>query len=270
MSARKAPASRPWWAGPWPIIGVLALIAVVLAVFVAVANRPAPAPSPPPADKTAAILASVTGLDSSSGLAIGSGGVKNPFKAAGGPVLLTSDGKVRVIYLGADYCPYCAAERWSLVVALSRFGTFSGVELMTSSSSDIYPNTPTFSFSKAHFSSDSVAFEATETQTRTGAPLQNPTQEQLDLVRKYDAAGSIPFVDVANESVGVGAAFLPDVLAGKSWEDIAGELRGGTSPAARAIIGDANWITAAICRAGGDKAAACANPSLRGLESQLG
>jgi uncharacterized protein DUF929 len=249
---------------------VLALIAVVLAVFVAVANRPSPAPSPPPPDKTAAILSSVTGLDTQSGLAIGSGGLKNPFKAAGGPVLLTSDGKVRVIYVGADYCPYCAAERWSLLVALSRFGSLSGVELMTSSSTDIYPNTPTFSFSKAQLSSDSVAFQATETQTRTGAPLQTPTQEELGLLQKYDPGGSIPFLDVANLSVGVGAGFLPDVLTGKSWEDIAGELRGGTSPASRAIIGNANWITAAICRAGGNKPALCSDSSLRGLESQLG
>jgi len=26
-----------------------------------------------------------------------------------------------VLYVGAEYCPYCAAQRWSTIIALSRF-----------------------------------------------------------------------------------------------------------------------------------------------------
>ena len=40
---------------------------------------------------------------------------------------LTADGKPEVLYVGAEYCPFCAAERWPVVVALSRFGTWSGL-----------------------------------------------------------------------------------------------------------------------------------------------
>jgi hypothetical protein len=32
-----------------------------------------------------------------------------------------------MLYIGAEYCPYCAAERWPLVMALSKFGTFSNL-----------------------------------------------------------------------------------------------------------------------------------------------
>ena len=41
--------------------------------------------------------------------------------------LLTADGKPLVLYVGAEYCPYCAAERCAMVQALSRFGTFSNL-----------------------------------------------------------------------------------------------------------------------------------------------
>jgi thiol-disulfide isomerase/thioredoxin len=32
------------------------------------------------------------------------------------------DGKLLVFFMGAEYCPYCAAERWAIVRALQRFG----------------------------------------------------------------------------------------------------------------------------------------------------
>ena len=57
--------------------------------------------------------------------------------------------------MGAEYCPYCAAERWAMAVALSRFGTFSDLRLIHSSSADIYPNTPTLSFYRSSYASTS-------------------------------------------------------------------------------------------------------------------
>jgi hypothetical protein len=56
---------------------------------------------------------------------------------------LTVDGKPRVLDVGAEYCPYCATEKWALVVALSRFGTFTGLGQTEPSPSDVYPNTAT-------------------------------------------------------------------------------------------------------------------------------
>ena len=45
-------------------------------------------------------------------------------KPVTGPAL-TSGGKPEMLYIGAEWCPYCAAERWAMAVALRRFGTFS-------------------------------------------------------------------------------------------------------------------------------------------------
>ena len=40
---------------------------------------------------------------------------------------LTDAGKPEVFYLGAEFCPYCAAERWPVVLALLQFGSFTGL-----------------------------------------------------------------------------------------------------------------------------------------------
>ena len=60
--------------------------------------------------------------------------------------LLNINGKPEVLYIGADYCPFCAVTRWGLILALMRFGNFTKLHYMTSSASDSYPSTPTFTF----------------------------------------------------------------------------------------------------------------------------
>ena len=69
----------------------------------------------------------------------GSGQVTTtPVKITGNQPPLTSGGKPVMLYMGAEYCPYCAAERWAIIIALSRFGTFTGVSATTSSKLKIY------------------------------------------------------------------------------------------------------------------------------------
>ncbi len=119
-----------------------------------------------------------------------------------------ANGLPQVTYLGAEYCPFCAGERWPLIVALSRFGTFSNLQLSHSASDDVYPNTPTFSFVGSMYTSPYLDFSPVELQSnvRSGSTyqqLQTPTPDQSSLLQKYDgppyvpssAAGSIPFVD---------------------------------------------------------------------------
>ena len=79
--------------------------------------------------------------------------------------VLKADGKPLVFYMGAEYCPYCAAERWSMIIALSRFGTFSNLGQTFSSSTDVDPNTPTFSFHGATYTSKYLTFQAKELQS---------------------------------------------------------------------------------------------------------
>ena len=48
--------------------------------------------------------------------------VSLPDHVTGGSVLRAADGKPVITYVGAEYCPFCAAERWALAVALTGSG----------------------------------------------------------------------------------------------------------------------------------------------------
>jgi hypothetical protein len=159
--------------------------------------------------------------------------------------------------MGAEYCPYCAAERWAMAVALSRFGTFSNLHLIHSSGTDVYPNTPTLSFYKSTYTSQYVQFTPVEMNgAKQNVTLQKPTAAESALLAKYDAppyvqssvAGSIPFVDIGNQYLVVGAQYLPSSLAGLTWAQVASEIRDPSSSVAKGVDGTANAITAAICK----------------------
>jgi hypothetical protein len=193
------------------------------------------------------------------------------------------NGLPQVTYIGAEYCPFCAAERWSLVVALSRFGQFTDLKTSHSASDDVFPNTPTFSFVGASYTSQYLDFSAVELQSnvRSGAgyaPLQTPTPEQEQLLRQYDAppyvqansAGSIPFIDIAKQYVVSGASYDVGVLRGQSMQSIAQSLADPNSPRAQAIDGGANGISAALCAATGDTPRdVCGQPAIQSLETSL-
>src|SRR5262250_635737 len=99
---------------------IIAVVAIVVAFIVVKANSKPPASSSASNGPTGAALASGTPL--------------------------TANGKPEMLYMGAEYCPYCAAERWAMIQALSRFGTFSGLSTVHSSTTDTPTNISTFTF----------------------------------------------------------------------------------------------------------------------------
>ena len=64
-------------------------------------------------------------------------GFPSPTGPGGRP--LFSDGKPEVLYVATEFCPYCVANSWALIVALSRFGEFSG---LSTSRSPTFENIP--------------------------------------------------------------------------------------------------------------------------------
>jgi hypothetical protein len=183
-----------------------------------------------------------------------------------------------VLYIGAGYCPYCAAARWSLITALSRFGTFSGLTLAASSSVDVFPRTPTFSFYGARYASRYVDLQTVEESGEEPGPDgRYPPQEQVNpeqraLIQKYDAppfvvpqgAGGIPFILVGERYMWSGSPYSPQVLAGHTQADIASSLPAGTALPARAILANANVFTAAICAVTRNQPAdVCSDPGIQ-------
>jgi hypothetical protein len=158
-----------------------------------------------------------------------------------------------------------------MIIALSRFGTFSGLTTTSSSSTDIYPNTPTFTFHGATYTSQYLDFVPVETTDRNRNPLESPTSAQQALVNQYDTSGSIPFVDLGNRYAFSGAMYLPDVLSGMSWQAVADSLATPASAQAKAVLGSANLITAALCRLTADQpSTVCSSATIQAIEKTIG
>lgn len=267
--SRKPVSGTPRWVAPVAVpAGVVLVVAALLFIRWYTTLEPTP-PLAPGATQT--VVATITSLPASDFDAVGQGSATNLIKPVSGAALVDASGKPIVFYMGAEYCPYCAAERWPMIIALSRFGTFSGLETTTSSSSDVYPNTATFTFRGATYTSAYLDFQSVETSDRTQAPLQSPTAAQQQLVSKYDSSGVIPFVDLGNRYAFTGAMFLPDKVTGMSWQAVADAIQQPDSPQAQAILGSANLITAALCKlTSGQPAAVCSSSSIQALEQKLG
>ena len=125
---------------------------------------------------------------------------------------LVVNGKVGVVYIGADFCPYCAINRWGLVIALMRFGNFTGLKYMQSGAHDVYASTATFTFENSSYVSDSVYFDPVETADINGNALSTPDPLQMALMKKYDKSGNIPFTVFGNKSILVGPMATPQSI----------------------------------------------------------
>jgi hypothetical protein len=239
-----------------PIAAVTAVVAIVVAL-VAVKLTAAPAhlvasEAPAPAAVVrqvstvpAAVLASVDPGQAVTSL--------EPAKTSGAP--LTIGGKPAIVFVSEESCPFCAAERWSVAVALSHFGTLTHLGTTSSSATDVYPNTATLSFRAVRYQSTELTLRTTELADNAGRPLQPQTALDTTLIDTYDVppyvnsadqSGAVPFLDIANKYVLAGAQYNPQVLAGLSAAQIASQLTNPSSQVAQAIDGSAQVIITAI------------------------
>ncbi|MFF0341491.1 DUF929 family protein [Kribbella sp. NPDC004875] len=229
----------------------------------------------------ASLVTALSSIPDSTFNAVGAEGVQAAPSAITAPPL-TANGKPKVLYIGAEFCPYCAAERWPVTVALSRFGTFSNLGTTHSSGSDVFPNTATLSFHGATYTSQYVAFTGVETTTNEQVgngykPLDTPTAEDQKTFDTYNkppyvsSDGSIPFVDLGGKFVSSGATYSPQILAGKTQTEIADALKDPSSPIAKSVIASANVYTAAICKLTNNQPAkVCSTEAVTAAAAKLG
>jgi hypothetical protein len=159
-----------------------------------------------------------------------------------------------VYFYGAEFAPYAAAQRWPLILALSRFGTFSRLGLMQTSTTTAFPNLSTFTFWDVGYTSKWVVLQSVERYSSlnpTGASyltLQVPDARQASAVSEYAPnSDTFALADVANKYVLSGSGFSPAVLDGLSQDQIAGDLATPAAPLTQAVVTAANEITATIC-----------------------
>jgi len=200
-------------------------------------------------------------------------------------VVTKRSSKTPLLYVWASYCPFCAAQNWALVMALSRFGAFSDLRLTASSATDFAPNTQTLSFYGAKYSSPYFRFEsydiATNEPAASDAKCNVYGHSCLEALPAVDDAiwqskalgggeGSLPFMYFGGKLFQFGD--FPDeplLLAGLTRMQIATELHDPSSPVAQAEVGEANYFTAAICQmTGGRPSAVCSTAVVRKAEAR--
>ncbi|HUZ70785.1 MAG TPA: DUF929 family protein [Candidatus Saccharimonadales bacterium] len=175
------------------------------------------------------------------------------------------------LYVGADYCPFCASMRWPLVKALSRFGTFSGLgQRQSTAGVDGFPSLATYDFNRATYRSQYVAFQAVETADADGNPLQQPDATQASLINQFDPSGGIPFIFVAGRYAAQ-LPYSPSLLEGRTFEQIRDDIDGANpDPLGQAIDQEADVITALICSSDSmQPATACSTSQVQRLVTAI-
>ncbi len=184
-----------------------------------------------------------------------SSAVAAPTLAPPGAPLLKAPGssKPAVAAVLAEFCPYCAAERWALVMALGQFGHFGHLNQTTSGATDVYPDTATFSFYPSpSYTSRYVDFSTTENTTNrivngSYQPLQTPPKWVAAVWQRYDNSSGYPFLDIGNRVLVKSPSYSPGVLAGLTVQQIAAKLKNPNDTVTKDIVGSANYLVASIC-----------------------
>jgi uncharacterized protein DUF929 len=264
-------------------VGTVLMLVAVMVVVKAVSGSGPAVPAAVTTALPAEVLRDLTGVPATVFDGVGAGTVDQVPRLLAGQPALTRSGRPLIVYIGAEYCPFCAAQRWGIVVALSRFGTFAGLRESRSATDDVFPGTPTVTFHGSTYTSAYLTFDAVETHSniRSGdgySPLEPLTAQQRRILDTYDrppyvpadSAGAIPFVDFGNRYLMNGSSFSPNLLAGRTVPEIASVLSNPDDPLARAIIGSANAYTTVFCGlTGGQPAAVCGSAGAAAYQGHL-
>ena len=274
---RPAAASKPRGVSgaliAWGVVGLVVLIIVVLVVVkLTTGSSNSTTNYTPVTSAPASVVKDVTTIPASIYNAVGvtipsSANPAQPIVLSNQPALTLGGRTPAMMYYGGEYCPFCAAERWAMTAALSRFGTWANLDVTASSHTDVYADTNTLSFRKATLTSQYIAFTAIEAcsnipdasaTTCSGyKPLASINHEEVTVLNKYSSPTyipgatsgqvSFPFVDIGNVMLVSGASFSPGILTGLSHQQIASDLRDPTNLVTQAIVGTANYMSAGIC-----------------------
>lgn len=259
---------RKFYKNPWiitPMVFLLILLilgAIILRSFAFV---------PVSSDGLQDAITTITNPDVAMLQKVGIGTITKKMRYVNGQPIADASGKPVFLFVGAEFCPFCAAQRWATIVALSRFGTFGQLTPVTT----VEAGLPSFSFHHITYQSDLIELQTREikdNQFPFPQPYETMTPLQSQLVQKYDVPpnAGIPFVDVNNKYVSVGSYYDPDDLQVSSYREVNNQLHAPQSKIAQGIYGSANYLTAAICEVTSDKpASVCTSPLIISMKQHL-
>lgn len=179
-------------------------------------------------------------------------------------------GKPLVFFMGAGFCPFCAAERWAIVEALKNFGTWEDlVEEKSAGHDEKYLNVPTMSFARARYSSEFIEFVGRETADRNFEPLQELDEKDYEILDTFNPDQIIPFLLVDGQFMQVGAGYSPKLIEGMDHSRVRTELENPNSEVGKAIRDEIDNITALVCKSIGSKSPSCQKEKISGLVAKI-
>lgn len=229
---------------------VVCIVAVLVIVKVTGSNGPAADESSPPAGTPipASTIAKLASVPVPTLNAAPTTGIISAPRSVANPAL-NVNGKPELLYIGAEWCPHCAAERWALYVALSKFGTFSpSPGRIHSANRD--GDVPTLTFYGTTFSSPYLSFVPVEVFTNhpSGSgytPLQTPTSNQE---RLWQANGAtFPFVDFGGKQILSGAQYSFADLQGLPFSAVSAQVGDNSTAIGASIDASAAQLIKTIC-----------------------
>ena len=238
-------------------IVTIALVVVIVAVLVVVkvaggggSGSTVDVPSPPAGTPIpASTLAKLMSVPVSTLNAAPTGGILTTPQSVNNPAL-TAKGKPELLYIGAEFCPHCAAERWPVYIALSKFGTFSPAPGRIHSA-NLDGDVPTLTFYGTTYSSPYFTFTPVEVSTNKPegngyAPLQQPTQAQSTLWQDTNG-GTIPFLDFGGKQVLPSAQYSYGPLQNLPFSTVAAQVGNNSTSIGADIDASAAQLIKTIC-----------------------
>ena len=238
-------------------IVTIALVVLIVAVLVVVkvaggggSGSVVDQPSPPAGTPIpAATLAKLQSVPVSTLVAAPTGGIVQAPEAVNTPAL-TANGKPELLFIGAEFCPHCAAQRWPLYIALAKFGTFTPAPGRIHSA-NLEGDVPTLTFYGTTYSSPYFTFTPVEVDTNKPqgngyAPLQTPTNAQLTLWQELNG-GSFPFLDFGGKQVLPQAQYLFTELENLPFSAVAAQVGNNSTSIGADIDASAAQLIKTIC-----------------------
>ena len=183
-----------------------------------------------------------------------------------------TSGNTVLLFAGDESCPYCEAISWPLAIALSRFGSLSGLSTINTGTFESFDHhTPGFSFLGAHYTSPYLTLNANEQTGNQGQKLESLSAFNQSLYNENTPNGP-PFIDFGGRYViaGPSATFTPSLLDGQTYGQIVAALQNPSSTLGEDILGEANALTANICLMTGNAPSSVCNDSvIQDIEQSL-
>jgi Domain of unknown function (DUF929) len=211
----------------------------------AVSDRPSSLESPPRYVARSIPLSTLT--------AASTGELSTSPQAINDPVLKVN-GNPDLLYIGAEFCPIRATERWAMYIAMSKFGAFSprpGQIHSAVRDSDI----STLTFYKTTYTSPYLSFTPVETTTNQPdgsyyMALQTPTAAQQKLWESRTNQ-SFPWLDFGGKQELTSAQFDPTSLEGLTFGEIAADAGNNSTAIGANIDASAKVLIQTICTSDG-------------------